>query len=324
MSKLNEATEVVKISEFDLEDTPKGQIKYYWLELISDALSNPISIPIMVARGKSDGPILGVTAALHGNELNGISVVQRLFREVDVQSLRGTIIGVPVVNIPSFFKKKRRFNDVDLNHIMPGKANGKVSDVYAYRFVERIVKHFDYLIDLHTASNGRINSYYVRADMEEPETKKLALLQNAEIIVHNPPHDGTLRGAADDMGIPAITLELGDPNIFQRSLIRSGIVGIHNSLIHLGMVVDTIEEATTETVHCKSSFWLYTDEGGLLTVSVALLQKVKKGDLIASQRDIFGNKIKDYFAPEDAIVIGKSTSPVNNTGGRIVHLGRMA
>ena len=123
-------------------------------------------------------------------------MIQRLFREIDVNELRGTIIGVPVVNVPSFMRKKRRFNDgVDLNHIMPGKKNGNVSQIYAYRFIERLVKHFDYLIDLHTASFGRVNSYYVRADMEQEATKELALLQNADIIVHNPPSDGTLRGA---------------------------------------------------------------------------------------------------------------------------------
>ena len=97
----------------------------------------------MVARGKEDFPILGLTAAVHGNELNGIPVIQRLFTEIDVKELKGTLIGIPVANIPSFVRKKRRFNDgVDLNHIMPGKPDGNVSQVYAYRFFNRIVKHF--------------------------------------------------------------------------------------------------------------------------------------------------------------------------------------
>ncbi|MGB1120770.1 MAG: peptidase M14, partial [Saprospiraceae bacterium] len=117
----------------------------------------------MVARGRSDFPILGITAAVHGNELNGISVIQRLFSEINVEELNGVIVAVPVMNMPSFLRKKRRFNDgVDLNHIMPGKANGSISEVYAFRLMDRIVQHFDYLLDLHTASQGRINSYYIR------------------------------------------------------------------------------------------------------------------------------------------------------------------
>ncbi len=310
------------ISSFDLKDTPKESIQHYWLQIVSDGLGNPINIPVMVARGKEDFPILGLTAAVHGNELNGISVIQRLFNEIEVSELKGVIIGIPVVNIPSFVRKKRRFNDgTDLNHIMPGKADGNISQVYAYRLINRIVQHFDYLLDLHTASLGRINSYYIRADMKHPVTRKLALFQNAQIIVHNPPSDGTLRGAASELDIPAITLEVGNPNTFQKKMIRSGIEGIHNVLSYLEMIDDEIEQPENPSVRCKKSYWIYTDTGGLLTVHVGLTERVKKGQLLASLRDVFGNLIKEYHAPEDGIVIGKSTSPVNQSGGRILHLG---
>jgi len=310
------------IENLNNNDTPKGSIKYFWLKIVSDGFSNPISIPVMVARGVEDGPTLGLTAAVHGNELNGVPVIQRLFDEIDVTELKGTIVGIPVVNVPSFMRKKRRFNDgVDLNHIMPGKSNGNVSHIYAYRFIERVVKHFDYLMDLHTASFGRINSYYVRADMSQPSTKKMAMLQNAEIIVHNPPSDGTLRGAADELGIPAITIEVGNPSIFQKRLIRSGVVGIHNVLCHLNMVEDEIEITEQQTVHCEKSYWIYTDSGGLLSIEANLLERLKKDQKIAHIRDIFGRKKTDYFAPESGILIGKSISPVNQSGGRILHLG---
>ncbi len=310
------------IEEFKLTDVPVGTIKYFWLKMISDGFGNPISIPLMVARGVEAGPVLGLTAAVHGNELNGIPVIQRLFSEIEISELRGTIIGVPVVNIPSFMRKKRRFNDgVDLNHIMPGKSNGNASQLYAHRFIDRLVKHFDYLIDLHTASFGRVNSYYIRADMEQEATKDLAILQNADIIVHNPPSDGTLRGASDELGIPAITLEVGNPSIYQKRLIRSGMEGIHNALCYLNMIDDETEILDKETVHCQRSYWIYTDRGGLLTVSVELREKVKKGQKIATIRNIFGEELTEYFAPEDGIVIGKSVSPVNQSGGRILHLG---
>jgi predicted deacylase len=293
------------ILEFNLEDTPKQSIRHYWLKIISDGLGQPISIPVMVARGKSDFPILGVTAA-----------------EIDVKELNGVIIGIPVVNIPSYIRKKRRFNDgVDLNHIMPGKADGSISQVYGFRLVDKIVQHFDYLLDLHTASQGRINSYYIRADMKHPVTRKMALIQNAQIIVHNPPSDGTLRGAAEEMNIPAITLEVGNPNTFQKKMIKSGVEGIHNILAYLEMTDDQIEEPETPVVICKRSYWIYTQKGGLLTVHSKLLDQLKKGDLIATTRDVFGNIVEEYHAPEDGIVVGKSVSPVNQSGGRILHLG---
>lgn len=322
MSQKETEHPIVSVREFNVEDTPKSSVRKYWLSVISDGFGNPIAIPVVVARGGVEGPTLGLTAAVHGNELNGIPVIHRLFNEIDIEELKGTIVGVPVVNVPSFFSKRRRFTDgVDLNHIMPGKKEGPVSQIYAYRFINKLVRHFDYLLDLHTASFGRVNSYYIRADMDQEETRRLALLQNADIIVHNPPSDGTLRGAADEMGIPAITLEVGNPNTFQRKLIRSGVEGIHNVLCHLNMIDDEIEEPDKPTVICKKSYWIYTDMGGLLTVHSNLLDIVEEGFPIASLRDVFGRKIKDFLAPEKGIVIGKSISPVNRSGGRILHLG---
>lgn len=312
------------IKQLNLEEIPNGTKTQRWLHVISDGFGNPIAIPVLIAKGYKSGPCLGVTAAVHGNELNGISVIQRLFNEVDVQEISGTIVGIPVVNVPGFIRKKRRFNDgVDLNHIMPGKKDGNISQVYAYRFVERVVKHFDFLLDLHTASFGRINSYYIRADMDQEIVHKMAILQNADIIVHNPPSDGTLRGAADELGIPAITLEVGNPNTFQKKLIKSGVEGIHNVLCSLNMIDEKIVTPDKPTIVCSSSKWIYTERGGILTVTVELCERIKQGQRIAQLRDIFGNLIEEYIAPEDGIVIGKSISPVNQTGGRIIHFGKI-
>ena len=301
---------------------PRGCISRYWLQIVTDGMGVPIHIPIIVARGKTGDKVLGLTAAVHGNELNGIPVIQRLFKEINVKELKGTIVGVPVVNVPSLLRKKRRFIDgTDLNHIMPGKPDGTVSQVYAWRIVNRLIKEFDYLVDLHTASNGRVNSYYVRADMSDEVVRQMAMLQNSQIIVHNPPSDGTLRGTADEMGIPAITLEVGNPNTFQKGLIRDGLTGIHNLLSYLDMEDVEIEKPDISTVLCKHSYWIYSDAGGILTVHPNVTDLVKKGDVIATLRNIFGDLMKEYTAPEDGIVIGRSISPINQTGGRVLHLG---
>nr|AWJ66327.1 succinate dehydrogenase subunit [uncultured bacterium] len=317
--------EIAVIDELQIEKAPKGTISRYWLNLVKDGMGVPVHIPIIVARGMEDGKVLGLTAVIHGNELNGIPVIQRIFKEIDVTKLKGTIVGVPVVNVPSLLRKKRRFIDgTDLNHIMPGKPNGNVSQVYAWRIVHRILKEFDFLIDLHTASNGRVNSYYIRADMDEEVVRKMALLQNPQIIVHNPPSDGTLRGTADELGIPAITLEVGNPNTFQKGVIRDGLTGIHNVLDYLGMLKGVVEEPDEEIIICDNSYWIYSDTGGILTVIPKVTKLVKKGDLIATMRNMFGDLVREYYAPEDGIVIGKSVSPINQTGGRILHLGIVA
>lgn len=317
-----ELQELEIIKELNIEQAPEGEVSRYWLEIVKDGMGLPIKIPVIIAKGNTKGKVIGLTAAVHGNELNGISVIQRIYNEIDLTTLKGAIVGIPIVNVPSFLRKKRRFLDgVDINHIMPGREMGTVSQVYAWRVVNRIIRHFDYLVDLHTASNGRINSYYVRADMSDEVVRKMALLQNAQIIVHNPPNDGTLRGAAADLDIPAITMEVGNPNLFQKGFIRDGLTGIHNLLSYLGITDSEQEDLSDETVICKKSYWVYTDTGGLLTVHAQVAQVIQKGELIASLRNVFGDTVREYYAPEDGIVIGKSVSPVNQAGGRILHLG---
>jgi predicted deacylase len=320
---INKLNSIDHLAELNVSQLQKGEISRYWLHMVDDGIGMPISIPVMVARGVNEGPVLGLTAAVHGNELNGISVIQRTFKELDVSKLSGTVLGVPVINVPSLLRERRRFPDgTDLNHIMPGKSDGNLSEVYAWRITHHLLSEIDYLVDLHTASNGRINSYYVRADMENEVVKNMALLQNAQIIVHNPPSDGTFRGAAAEKGIPAITLEVGNPNTFQKGLIRDGLSGIRNVLNYFGMSNIAIDKnGSEETVLCKNSYWMYCDTGGVLNVLPDVTDKVIKGQTIATVSNIFGDRIKEYHAPEDGVVIGKSVNPINQTGGRILHLG---
>ena len=310
------------VKELDIESYERGKTHKLWLHIIGDAMGNPIMIPVILIRGLEPGRTLGITAAVHGNEINGIPVIQRIANQVDAKKLKGNILAIPVVNVPSFFRHDRRFvNKVDLNHIMPGDKKGNVSSVYAYRFFDRVIKNIDVLLDLHTASFGRVNSYYIRADMRNKATAKLAKLQNAEIIVHNPPADGTLRGAASALKIPAITLELGNPNVFQKGVIQACLTGVYNAIYQLDMLEGEIVPPKIKAALCSHSYWLYTDKGGILTVIPKITKVVEKGEKIAVLRDIFGSVISEIRSPERGIVIGKSVHPVNQTGGRILHLG---
>lgn len=310
------------IRRLDLARVAPGTIQRFWLALMADGMGRPVHVPVIVARGKHDGPVLGVTAAVRGNEINGIPVIQRLFREIPIAELRGVLVGIPVMNMPSLLLRQRTFIDgADLNRVMPGREGGTVSQVYAYRIVDRIIRYFDYLLDLHTASFGRVNAHYIRADLDDPVVKQMALLQNAQIIVHNLANDGSLRGAADSLGIYGITLEVGSPHTFQKGFIRSGLTGIHNLMHHLEMTPGEIEKPEHEPKICKNSTWLYSDSGGILTVSPNVGDMIFRGEPIATLRNIFGDITKTYYAPDDGIVIGKSIDPINQTGGRILHLG---
>ena len=323
-------TAIPVITELGLAQAPAGKLSKYWLQIASNSLSEPIYVPIMVAKGLEDGPVLGLTAAIHGNELNGIPIIQEAFRQVDPTKLKGTLVGVPGLNAISIPMDRRRFPDEeDLNRLLPGKENGDESQQYAWRIYNKIVRHFDYHIDLHTASFGRINSLYVRSDIYNDTLMQMARLQDAVIILHNEgkPSAGqvvaasrTLRAEAMLAGIHSITVEYGDPQVYQPEMIERGVLGVLNTLSWLGMINRQVVP-TPSAVVCKKSYWIYVDEGGLLEVPVELKQLLLKGDRIGILRNPFGDIIREYFAPEPGIVIGKSSNPSNGNGGRIIHLG---
>ncbi len=308
--------------QLNIDALPRG-ITHLRVKLGENPLGEPLAIPVMVAKGKP-GPTLGITAALHGNEINGIRVIHNLFSKIDCKTLKGTVVGVLVANPTGFLTRSRLFLEHrDLNHLMPGQKVGRSSDVWAYRLLENIVEHFDYLVDLHTASTGRVNTLYVRADMHQEISARMAYVQRPRIILHNPPNEGTLRDAAIQRGIPAITVEIGDPQLFQKELIKRSTVGLRAILAELGFTANKPIAAGKEPIVCDRSEWLYTEHGGLLDLKPKLAEVVHKGEGIGRITNIYGETIQQLHAPQNGIVIGKSVDPVSYTGARIMHLGHM-
>ncbi len=315
-------TQPLVVRHLDLEAIPARQTTRVLVELISDGLGQPVQVPVLVARGTKPGPVVGVTAAVHGNELNGIPVIHRLFETLEGKPLRGTVVGVVAANVPGLHAQQREYIDgTDLNDIFPGRADGNVSQVYAHRLLDRVIKKFDYLLDLHTASFGRINSLYVRADMNHVDTARMAHLQKPQIILNNRASDGTLRGAAMELGIPSITVEIADPHRFQPKYIRPAVAGVLAVLAERGIVKRRSARPGPPPILCERSYWMYTDRGGLLDVLPELAQRVEAGEVIARVRDAFGQVRTEYRAPNAGVVIGKSTNPVGRSGARILHLG---
>jgi uncharacterized protein len=310
------------VESLDLEGLAPGTLHRLAVTILDNAISRTVRVPCLVARGVAPGPVVGLTAALHGNELNGIPTIHHLFSRIDPSRLRGTVVAVLVANVPGFLTHQREYQDgKDLNRLMPGKADGSESQVYAFRLMDRIVSRFEVLIDLHTASFGRVNSLYVRADMTAERTAHLARLIGAQIIVHNQGGDGTLRAAAAARGIDAVTVEIGDPQIFDDPKIRSSRIGLRDVVEAFGMVEPDEETPSRKAIECGRSYWLFTDTGGLLHVEVAPAQRVRRGQRVATLVDPWGQSLRSYVSPDDAIVVGRSTNPVAHTGSRIVHLG---
>lgn len=311
------------VESIDLASVPLGQTQRFRVVMGEDAEGIPLAVPAIVRRAHRDGPVVGITAAIHGNEVNGIRVLHRLMDRCPVERLlQGTIVGVPVINIPGFKRNAREFHDgADLNRSMPGRHDGTGAQQYAHCFLERVCHVFDYHIDLHTASFGRVNTLYARVNLTDPVTTRIARLMYPDIIVHSPGSDGTLRGALAERGVHSVTLEIGDPLALQYALIRQSRLGIQEVLEHLEMIPDLEDPRKRAPIECKRSYWLYADVGGILDVFPELGQTFDEGECVARVTDIWGDTQREYFAPEAGIVVGKSTNPVARPGARILHLG---
>ncbi len=320
---------VPTVGELDLDAFPNHSVHHLWLQLIDDGLSQPLSVPVIVVKGRSTHPVLGLVAAIHGNEVNGIPIIQRVVEQIDPDTLRGTVLAIPGLNAVSLRMHQRLFfDDEDLNRLFPGKADGNRSQQYVWAINQKILTRLDYLIDMHTASFGRENTLYVRGDLTNEAIAEMAFLQDADIVLNSKgPSAGasaadgrTMRAEAMLKDIPTITVEYGNPQVYQEEMIRRGATGVQNVMVWLGMVKGAIRERPRPVV-CRKSYWVYVDKGGYLEVPVALNQLVSKGEVIGILRNPFGDSIRTYRCPEDGIVIGKSSNPVNMSGGRIIHLG---
>lgn len=309
--------------ELRISSLKRGEVHRLHIHMSDNSLGVPWKVPLIIIRGAEKGPTIGITAALHGNELNGISTIFKLIEEVDPKKLEGTLVLVPISNVPGYLMNQREFsNNVDLNRVMPGKPIGSESDLYAHNFVTKIVSKFNYLLDLHTASHGRVNSLYIRADIENEETRTLAYLQNPQIIVKKFDEGNTLRSWANDNGIPAITIEIGNPNAFQHSLIDETLEGILNTLRHYEMLKGDVKDMVTDdAIVCDASYWLYSNKGGIIDVLPGLADEVKAGEVIAKVYDVFGQVKEEIKADKSGVVIGKNIRPNCDAGTRVLHLG---
>ena len=192
--------------------------------------------PVLVVNGAKPGPVLCLTAAVHGDELNGIETVRRVMYALEAESLAGTVIGVPIVNLQGFHRSSRYLPDRrDLNRFFPGNPHGSSAARIAHSFFREVIRQCDALVDLHTGSFHRINLPQLRADLTQPEVVKLTQGFGATAVLHSIGAPGTLRRAATDNGIPAITLEAGGSMHLEEEAVSHGVKGIQTLINYLDM-----------------------------------------------------------------------------------------
>ena len=281
----------------------------------------PLTSPVLVVNGTRPGPTLCLTAAVHGDELNGIEMVRRVLHELRPEKLAGAVIGVPIVNVQGFKSGTRYLPDRrDLNRYFPGNSRGSAASRIAHSFFTEIVMHCDALVDLHTGSFERANLPQLRADMRLPDVVTLTEGFGATVIINSVPQKGTLRHEATEAGIPTVTLEAGGPGRLELDEVEHGVKGIETLLNTLGMVNKVSLWGEPEQVYYRST-WVRAERGGILLSDAELGARVAEGDLLGTITDPITNAQTRIYAPKDGRVIGIARNQVVMPGFAAYHLG---
>ncbi len=277
--------------------------------------------PLVVIHGRRPGPTLCLTAAIHGDELNGIEVVRRVLNELQPKDLRGTVIGVPIVNLFGFARGTRYLPDRrDLNRYFPGSTGGSAASRIARRFFDEVVQHCDALVDFHTGSFARSNLPQVRADLTAPGVVSFTRGFGDIPVLHSPGARGMLRRAAAAIGIAAATFEVGAPGLIEPDEIDRAVQSI-NSLMHrLGMTRSFRMWSEPQAV-LYGSRWVRSNSGGMLVSTAKLGDKVRVGQRLGKVIDPVNNRESEILSPLEGRVIGIALNQLVLPGFAAYHIG---
>ncbi len=291
---------------------------------VSEAVTHvPARIPVTVVRGTKPGPTLFVTAAVHGDEINGTAVVRAVLDRLEADELSGTFIGVPVVNRFGFPSGDRYLPDRrDLNRFFPGDAAGSMASRIAHQLFTKVLRHADAGIDLHTAATGRANLCHVRGDADDPALRELMRSFGTPVMMHGAGPAGSLRRAATAAGIPTVIFEAGEPSRFQQHVVQIGFHGVFGVMQAMGMVKAKPVRPGFQVLVRKSE-WVRADHGGLLYLEVEPGDLVRAKQRIGIIHDPFGRHVDALTATKSGVILSTTTVPLANPGNAVVHIGHL-
>lgn len=280
-----------------------------------------MSLTVQVVRGSRPGPVLFLTAAVHGDEINGVEIIRRLLKLSALKRLRGTVVAVPVVNVYGFISQTRYLPDRrDLNRSFPGSPGGSLAGQLANTFLSEVITHCTHGIDLHTGAIHRENLPQVRGDLSNGTVREMATAFGVPVILNAALREGSLRKAGIDAGIPVLVYEGGTALRFDESAIRAGVKGVARVMQSLGMIRQRPSKSPSSSAIARKSTWIRSPAGGILRQQAALGTSVEVGQLIGIVGDPYGEREVAIHAPEPGIIIGASNLPVVNQGDGLFNL----
>ncbi|MBI9085230.1 MAG: succinylglutamate desuccinylase/aspartoacylase family protein [Desulfobacterales bacterium] len=283
-----------------------------------------MTMPVHVLRGRQDGPRLFLTAAVHGDEIVGVEIIRRLLKLKVLNRLRGTLLAVPVVNVYGFLNHSRYLPDRrDLNRFFPGSEKGSLTSRLAHIFMTEIVENSTHGIDLHAGSNHRINLPQIRASVDDPETRRLALSFGVPVVLNANLRDGSLRQAVSAKQIPMLLYEAGEALRFDEMAIRIGVKGILAVMRAIGMLSGkAANPSPIQPLIASSTSWVRAPMSGILRTTVRLGAEVRSGAKIGEIADPFGENETEVISSHSGIVIGRTNLPLAHRGDALFHIAR--
>lgn len=310
-------------NETAIEAGKRKTIEVHLSRLSDNTLMN---LTVHVIHGKRSGPVMFVSAAIHGDEIIGVEIIRRIASQKSLKRLRGTLILVPIVNAYGFIGLSRYLPDRrDLNRCFPGAEAGSLASQLANTFMTKVVAPAQYGIDLHSGAVHRENYPQIRGDLDDPKVLALADAFGAPIMLNANLRDGSLRACARDAGCKILLFEAGEALRFNEVAVRVGVRGVLGVMREIGMLASSKKSKQRKaSVRSDSSHWLRTPIGGVMRARKKLGDRVKQGETIAFISDPLGTIEEQVTARSSGIVIGRTNLPVVNRGDALFHVARVA
>lgn len=299
-----------------------------------------VKADLIVVRGAEPGPVFLAASAVHGDEINGIHIVQQLVAELAPSRLRGTVLALPVQN-PLGLQAQHRFPvgqllkspldqaPADLWAAFPGDPEGNSTQVMAHVLHTRVFAKADYLIDIHTPTTGgrympiaflpppRVGAASERAEaMARAFGTQVVLKTDAGMYVH----EATPHVVAAGRGAAGFGVELGEGGRVEWEFVERGVRGLFNLLRLLGML-EGEPEPTPRPITLKTMIPVRARRGGLLRCDVPLGARVEKGEAIGTITSIRGETVEEIRAPVAGVLVRTTTFPTVMTGERVAQIG---
>jgi len=310
--------------EYDGGRVEPGETQHLRFPVSETYLGDPVRIPVTIVNGSTPGPTVFLSAAAHGDELNGIEVVREVAQEWDHEEVCGTLVCLPVLNPFGFITQERYLPiyDRDLNRAFPGERDSTSAHRIAYRIYTNFVEPCDLGLDFHTSTRGRTNAFHVRADMENAETARLARAFGSRIIIAGEGSEGMLRYEATEDGVPTVTIEMGEAHRFERKLIDRALEGVRSVFAEYGVFEqETVRWPGWRTVvdGWSEKTWLRADTGGVVEMHYEKGAFVREGEEICRITNPFKTEVETVTAPFDGLLVGVLENPVVYPGNPLCH-----